>query len=265
MRSVPGSRGLGELVGRSWRWGAQGPVAQCGRRAQDAAIVERITSPFTLAPAHPLALGRRVPAWVGSAALRAIPHLTATRHHHRPPSPSRVGGSLPPDGPSAHRCPLRRPGTPEHQRRKTAGAPPGSIHAQTLRNPGGRNGHGGSRLRRRRRARPTRRVDWAELKDQPGSDGMRAAGPRPRTRLWARGYLRLSTGPRSPGGLTPPTSARASQASRTAEPQGGPAAHQEDCRCRAPTSCLRTMPHTRAFAPRDLPMPPASGSPCSPA
>jgi hypothetical protein len=188
-------------------------VAQCGRRAQDAAIVERITSPFTLAPAHPLALGRRVPAWVGSAALRAIPHLTATRHHHRPPSPSRVGGSLPPDGPSAHRCPLRRPGTPEHQRRKTAGAPPGSIHAQTLRNPGGRNGHGGSRLRRRRRARPTRRVDWAELKDQPGSDGMRAAGPRPRTRLWARGYLRLSTGPRSPGGLTPPTSARASQAS----------------------------------------------------
>jgi hypothetical protein len=47
------------------------------------------------------------------------------------------------------------------------------------------------------------RVDGGESKAQPDGDGVPAAGSQSSARLWARGHLRLSTGPRWPGALTP--------------------------------------------------------------
>jgi hypothetical protein len=76
------------------------------------------------------------------------------------------------------------------------------------------------------------------------ADGVRAVGPRPRARLRAGGHLRLSTGPRSPGALTPPGEREGPpyRCPAPLSPQQGSAAHQEDGRCRSPTSCSRTMP-----------------------
>src|SRR6266508_1498756 len=92
-------------------------------------------------------------------------------------------------------------------------------------------------------------VDSAEMSEQPVADGVSAAGPRPHARLRAGGHLRLSTGPLSPGALTPPGERKGPHTPPAPPSPRGSAAHQEDGRCRPPMSYSKQHCLTRGPSP----------------